>query len=143
MQAREPSLDPIEHSMQDLGSRTVDRGSGTEDQNLTAAQERRQRGKRIPDDFTVTPDMVAWARERCPNVNGRTETEKFVNHWRSASGQNATKLDWVLTWKNWMIRAEEQASRPGTAGTQTGQVPLSQRTFTDEDYRRGWNKSSA
>ena len=91
---------------------------GPEGQNLTASPERRQRGKRIPDDFAVTPEMVAWARVRCPHVDGRTETEKFINHWRSESGQKAAKLDWVLTWKNWMIRAEEQAPRAAANGGQ-------------------------
>lgn len=86
-----------------------------EGQNLTAAQERRQRAKRIPDDFSVTAEMVAWARQRCPHVDGRAETEKFENHWRSAGGQSAAKLDWVLTWKNWLIRAEEQAPRMPSA----------------------------
>jgi hypothetical protein len=68
-----------------------------------------KRGTRIPDDFTVTPAMVAWARERCPHVDGRRETEKFINHWRSKPGANATKLDWVATWRNWMLTAADHA----------------------------------
>lgn len=76
----------------------------------------RRRGTRIPDDFAVTPEMVAWARERVPDVNGRHETEKFINHWRAKSGKDATKVDWVLTWKNWMLRASEQyAGKPRRA----------------------------
>src|SRR5690554_4053271 len=35
-----------------------------------------KRGTRIPDDFTVTPAMVQWAREKVPHVDGRLETEK-------------------------------------------------------------------
>lgn len=64
------------------------------------------RGSRIPDDFSVTPAMVAWARERCPNVDGRLETEKFVNYWQSKAGRDATKLDWTATWRNWMLNAK-------------------------------------
>lgn len=71
----------------------------------------RKRGKRIPDDFRVTPDMVDWARERCPHVDGRVETEKFINYWRAKSGRDATKLDWVATWRNWMLNAAERAPR--------------------------------
>jgi hypothetical protein len=93
------------------GIATRDPSPGPEGQNLTAPQKRR-RGTRIPPDFAVTPEMVAWARKRVPNVDGRTETEKFVNHWRSESGQRAVKLDWVLTWKNWMINAGERTGRP-------------------------------
>ena len=86
---------------------------------LTATQKRR-RGTRIPPDFTVTTDMVAWARKRVPHVDGRTETEKFTNYFRAKSGRDATKLDWVLTWKNWMLTAAE---RTGTPATTTQSLP--------------------
>lgn len=80
----------------------------------------RKRGTRIPDDFMVTPDMVAWARERAPHVDGRYETEKFINHWSSKPGRDATKLDWVKTWKNWMLTAAERA--PSRASPTNGFV---------------------
>lgn len=68
----------------------------------------RRRGIRISDDFRVSPEMVAWSRERVPDVDGRHETEKFINHWRSKSGRDATKVNWELTWRNWMLRASER-----------------------------------
>lgn len=78
----------------------------------------RKRGTRIPDDFDVTPDMVTWARERVPKVDGRHETEKFLNHWRGKSGRDATKVDWPATWRNWMLRASERAGpNPRVTGT--------------------------
>lgn len=84
--------------------------------------ERAKRGSRIPDDFTVTPEMVAWVRASCPQVDGRAETEKFVNHWRAKTGKDATKLDWPATWRNWMLgtrdrygaRASPNGARPST-----------------------------
>ncbi|MGN6199104.1 hypothetical protein [Humibacter sp.] len=71
----------------------------------------RKRGARIPDDFAVTPEMAAWARENCPNVDGRRSTEMFVNYWRAKTGRDATKLDWPATWRNWMLRDQENAHR--------------------------------
>ena len=72
-----------------------------------------KRGTRIPDDFAenITPEMVAWAKQRCPHVDGRLETEKFVNYWQAKGGRDACKLDWVKTWKNRMLDVEQQASR--------------------------------
>lgn len=70
------------------------------------------RGTRIPDDFTVTPEMVAWALDKTPHVNGRLETEKFTNYWRAKAGSGAIKRDWILTWKNWMLTAAERSGRP-------------------------------
>jgi hypothetical protein len=67
-----------------------------------------KRGTRIPEDFTVTQDMVAWAVQECPGVDGRAETQKFINYWRSKTGKDATKLDWPATWRNWMLNARDR-----------------------------------
>lgn len=71
----------------------------------------RKRGTRIPDDFAVTAEMVAWVRQHCPTVDGRTETERFTDHFRAAPGQKGVKLDWVATWRNWMRTAAERQPR--------------------------------
>lgn len=70
-----------------------------------AAKTRAARATRIPDDFAVTPAMVAWFRENVPHVDGRLETEKFTNYWLAASGPNARKVDWVAAWRTWMLKA--------------------------------------
>lgn len=72
-----------------------------------------RRGTRIPDDFTVTPSMVEWATVNTPTVDGRRETEKFINYWRAKSGKDATKLDWTATWRNWMLNAAERQPSNG------------------------------
>jgi hypothetical protein len=63
----------------------------------------RSRATRIPDEFIVTAEMTEWVERRCPSVNWRHHTERFVNYWKSASGRNAAKLDWERTWRNWML----------------------------------------
>lgn len=72
---------------------------------------RTKRPTRIPDDFAPTPEMVAWARQKVPDINGPLETEKFVNYWRAKAGKDALKLDWVATWKNWLLRADPASPR--------------------------------
>lgn len=68
----------------------------------------RTRGKtKIPDDFQVTAEMIAWARQHTPLV-GRAETDTFKDHFR---GSGVTKADWVATWRNWMRRAQGDAER--------------------------------
>lgn len=66
------------------------------------------RGTRIPDDFEVTPEMVAWARRECPGVDGKTQTELFIRYWKTKTGKDATKTDWVMTWERWMINARDR-----------------------------------
>lgn len=67
----------------------------------------RKRGTRIPDSFIVTADMRAWAAGRVPLVDVDSSTERFVNHWRAKAGRDATKLDWTATWRNWLIRDQD------------------------------------
>jgi hypothetical protein len=54
--------------------------------------------------------MIEWARVHTPNV-GRAETDKFRDYWSAKAGKDATKLDWVATWRNWMREAEQRAAR--------------------------------
>lgn len=70
----------------------------------------RKRATRIPEDFAPSPEMLAWARQECPGVDLKRETEKFVNYWTAKSGSGAAKLDWAATWRNWMIKAFEDGS---------------------------------
>lgn len=67
----------------------------------------RKRGSRIPEPFLVTADMREWAAGRVPLVDVDSSTERFVNHWRAKAGRDATKLDWLATWRNWLIRDQE------------------------------------
>lgn len=56
---------------------------------------------------------------RTPLVDVESSTERFVNHWRAKSGKDATKLDWPATWRNWLLRDQENlASRTKLTPTQ-------------------------
>lgn len=68
---------------------------------------------RIPDDFTVTPEMVAWASEKTPLVNVERETDQFKDYWQAAT-RNATKRDWEAAWRTWMRNAQQRAEERET-----------------------------
>lgn len=78
-------------------------------EDTSSARTRSGRGSRIPDDFTVTADMAAWARAECPDVDGRFETAQFVDYWRSRADPAAAKADWPSAWRTWMRRAQKDA----------------------------------
>jgi hypothetical protein len=101
-----------------------------------------KRATRIPENFTVEPKMIEWAAERAPLADGQRETEKFINHFQAASGPNASKRDWVAAWRNWMLRAQENAERnpprsgrPGN-GNSSGYEPY--RNPTDPNAYAGY-----
>ena len=75
------------------------------------------RGARIPDDFAVTADMADWARREAAGLiaagRGKSETDRFVDYWRSVAGTKGRKLDWIAVWRNWMRRADDDmGARP-------------------------------
>ena len=65
----------------------------------------KKKGSRLPDPFFLTTEMKKYAAEKRPDVDVILETEKFCNHFRSAPGQKGVKLNWELTWKNWILNA--------------------------------------
>jgi len=78
-----------------------------------------KRATRIPDDFSITEEMKAWASATVPGLDIAWHTSAFIDFWRGASN-NASKLDWPGTWRNWM-RKEYERGNTGPA-RQQGQV---------------------
>lgn len=83
------------------------------------------RATRIPEDFTVTPAMVAWAHENAPHVDGRRETENFVDYWRASATANARKLDWIAAWRTWMRKADSSPAAPALRSVNGGRTGAS------------------
>ncbi|CDF86354.1 conserved phage protein [Pseudomonas knackmussii B13] len=64
-----------------------------------------KRGTRLPADWTLPDDWLAWALSERPEFGEaamRKVGESFGDHWRAATGKGATKLDWQATWRNWV-----------------------------------------
>lgn len=96
--------------------------------------EPRKRGTRIPEPFMLTAAMKAWASHEVPGLDLPSHTREFVDHFRAASGSNATKRDWVAAWRNWMRRAHR--STPGSRQTFTQQKQDNNLALLAE-YREG------
>jgi hypothetical protein len=88
----------------------------------------------LPPGFTVTPDMVTWARANAPHVDGKRETEQFTDYWNSASGAKARKVDWEATWRNWMRKAEDDAGRQPNGSSRQSRTEEVAGIF-DDNYR--------
>jgi len=103
-----------------------------------------RRGTRIPNDFKITQDMVAWARANTPDVDGRYETDQFVDYWASKAGTAATKLDWVRTWQTWMRRAQREApTRSPHLRSVPAVIPADPTAALEDLRRRGDARAAA
>lgn len=74
-------------------------------------KESNNRATRIPDSFEVTDEMRVWAAREVPDVDLDRETANFIDYWQ-AKPTNATKLDWVRTWRTWMRNVRPSPKRP-------------------------------
>ncbi len=104
---------PAARSKPDELRRGGGRGSSSPSVSSSSVVGAAKRGTRIPDDFEVTQPMVIWARNECPDVDGRFETSQFIDYWAAKAGKDATKLDWVRVWQTWMRRSQRDVLRRG------------------------------
>jgi len=64
----------------------------------------------FPQPFRLNGQHMNWAKENCPLVDWKIETEKFKD-WALSKGEH--KSDWHAAWRNWLRRVqEERAANP-------------------------------
>lgn len=101
-----------------------------------------QRGERLPSDWKLPKAWGDWALEEFSIWTAdkvRLEGEKFRDHWVSKTGKDATKLDWLGTWRNWCRSsiAHQDDPKPGRAGaTLTGDAEARRRAESDAEAMR-------
>jgi hypothetical protein len=87
----------------------------------------------VPKNFPITPEMRAWAAEKCPLVvDLEFETEQFVDHW---TAKRELRADWLATWRTWMrnqqkwtaARSAQQQDRPQPGRGSRQPTPLPSR----------------
>jgi hypothetical protein len=99
---------------------------------------RRKRGRQsmpehhLPEDFTVTAAMHAWAAEHVPHVDLDRETMKLAA-WADSKG--VRRRDWIATWRYWMLNA----ATPGPQGQGRAASPPARHTGVRRwlDQKRG------
>lgn len=74
----------------------------------------RKRGSRLPQPFALSPEWNEAARVAAEGMGKQLaagqislEFNKFCDHWWAKSGKDATKDDWMATWRNWIRKAIE------------------------------------
>lgn len=81
-------------------------------------------GFRLPDDWVLPDDWRQWA-DLQGHKNPTSEADKFTDYWHSKAGKDASKVDWLATWRNWIRRSIEN-------GTQYSRSDKPRKTTQDE-----------
>ena len=93
---------------------------------VPAPEPRSPRGTRLPSDWEPDADLTSFAEGL--GLNPGNVAAKFRDHWISATGQRATKLDWKAAFRLW---CRNDAERGG--GRQSPQSKRSQFNETWKD----------
>jgi hypothetical protein len=78
----------------------------------------KQRKHPLPEDFTVTDEMRAWAEAEAPGVDVDFETEKFSDHARAG---RRLLLDWGAGWRNWIRNVERFGGKAEASNSRSRQ----------------------
>ena len=86
---------------------------------VTPSATPRKKAGRLSDDWK--PDKQYWEAAQLikPDMNQEwfiQVAHKFKDYWIAKSGKDATKADWLATWRNW-IRREVENGKGGTGTT--------------------------
>jgi hypothetical protein len=71
------------------------------------------RGTRLPDDWELTPELLAFAIEERPDWNeahARKVSLMFRDYWHAKAGSQGVRTDWAATWRNWVRRESSTPS---------------------------------
>jgi DNA-binding HxlR family transcriptional regulator len=74
------------------------------------------RGTRLSTEWVLTVGWAKEAFETCPHMNDeqvRFEAKQFKDYWTAKSGKDATKRDWLATWRMWIRKAGEGIATNG------------------------------
>ena len=100
----------------------------------------KKRATRLPDDWR--PDREYWEAAQLIKTDLTQEwfvqvAHKFKDYWIAKSGKDATKADWLATWRNWIRREVENAKGgSGTTGKQSYGQQRSELFDAVTDYAR-------
>ncbi len=90
---------------------------------LTGSKKRttKKRGTRLPNDWQPDEKTRKWTIEALAGtpLNPSEILFQFRNYWQAKTGQNATKLDWNLTWQNWIATELKWYRQRSTNGYKT------------------------
>lgn len=70
-----------------------------------AKEQVRSRGSRLPAGWTLPVDLRAWAQAERPDLDIDAEAAKFRDYWHGKAGKDASKVDWLATWRYWIRNA--------------------------------------
>lgn len=100
----------------------------TEREKETEKKQKSNRGSRLPVDFVLPKDWIAFCQQERQELNPYKVFEEFKDYWTALPAGKGTKADWTATWRNWVRRqsAPKQSYAQQAADIARTTVPAKQ-----------------
>lgn len=95
------------------------------------------KSRRLPDGWAPDAALLAWCKEKFPDVEEAREREKFCDYWRS---RGEPRRDWDAAYRNW-IRKEDEFSKTRASPRASG--PASRTATIDKANRERRDRVAA
>ena len=83
----------------------------TETEREIEKKAKQKRGSRLPTDFVLHEEWIAFCNQERPDLNAHKTFDAFKDYWIAAP--KGIKLDWTATWRNW-IRSQSIQKQAST-----------------------------
>lgn len=117
--------------------------SREEEREAKASPKKSPRGSRISPDWHLPKAWGEWAvGQGLDELSVRREADRFRDYWLAKAGKDATKTDWLATWRNWCRIALERIPEGKRQAPQIGdrKVNPAGQTIEFAGENQGWVK---
>lgn len=91
---------------------TTKQETRVKEEEANASSLKKSAGTRLPRDWFLPKEWGEWAvSQGWAEGDTRDQADRFRDHWHGKTGANATKLDWLATWRNWLRVAKDRKPR--------------------------------
>lgn len=92
----------------------------------------------IPDGFSISEGVRAWAAKKMPQVNIDKEHEAFVDYWL---GNGKKKANWDAVFRTWIRRAPKMGG--ALYSNEEQEIRALMREFTAQGFRSAFRHETA
>ncbi len=101
-------------------------------------KEKKQRGSRLPTDFVLHDEWMAFCQQERSDLNVHKTFDAFKDYWIAKAGSGGVKLDWFATWRNW-IRNQSAVKQSTQQLTFAERDEMAKRKRWEERTGRKWD----
>lgn len=120
--------DPTSTTVPDPALKTVPDPGTRKEQSINKVEQSiknpPQKATRLPTDWEPPHDFIQWAIDSLGWTPAKAYevSDTFSDYWKAKSGKDATKHDWLATWRNWCRRENSNGAKRNAPHQQSSET---------------------